>query len=69
MYVAADTSGNLFYTAFCSMQDEGSKVFLIKDPEAGLVTLKKPELQSVITGGVVEDCSLLALVTANVPGI
>ena len=65
VYLAFDTSDNVYYPAMCSLADKSSKIFLIKDPVQGLQTLKQQELQYVVTGGVVQDCALLVLQTTG----
>lgn len=67
IYVALDTLGNPFYLVACSINGEESKIFLVKDIDAGLTSLLKPEFQYSITGGVVEECDVLAL-QATIPG-
>lgn len=61
MYVAFDSKEMPYYLAVCSMTDIESKIFIINDPSTGLETLKKAELEYVVTGGLVDSCVLLAL--------
>lgn len=65
-YYAVDVDDNVFYPAVCTYNDEGlaPKVFLVRDPIAGLETLKDENLRRVVTGGSVTDCYLLPLVSA-----
>lgn len=60
-YIAADTSGNAYFMVYCSIEDIGGKVFLVKDSNDGASILQKPELQPVITGGVTKECVPIAL--------
>jgi hypothetical protein len=60
-YAALDTENNPFYLAVCSITDLESKIFLVKDIDSGIQTLTDPNLQSVVTGGVVTGCVPLAL--------
>lgn len=60
-YAAIDTDNNAYYLAVCSIEDLDSKIFLVKDIDAGIKTLADPNLQSVVTGGVVGECVPLAL--------
>jgi hypothetical protein len=66
VYLGIDTAGDYFYPAICSFVDQPPKVFLIKDAETGLETLKREDLRSIITGGVVSDCTILALKSTSV---
>jgi hypothetical protein len=59
VFVAADLAGSFYYTVVCAIDGEYSKVFLVADIDAGVETLKKPELVYTVTGGVVSDCSYI----------
>ncbi len=61
IYIALDTLGKPFYLVACSITNEESKIFLVNDVDAGLTSLLKPEFQYSITGGVVEECDVVAL--------
>ena len=60
-----DSDENAYYPVICSLDSLESKAFLVQDPVAGLEILKKTELQSVITGGVVTECAILPLKSVN----
>ena len=63
VYVAVDTAGNSFYLAACMIEGQASKVFLVRDMDAGLGVLAQPGLMYVLTGGVVESCDVVAFGT------
>ena len=63
-YVAVDTVGNAFFTVLCTYADgQDSKVFLVKDVNAGVVTLARKDLGYTVTGGVVSSRAALAFST------
>lgn len=65
LYAAVDTEDNAYYLAICDITDLDSKIFLVKDIDTGIQTLVDPNLQSVITGGVVTSCVPLALQSSD----
>ena len=64
MYMAVDPYGDVFYLMVCDYEDAtlGSKIFLAKDPEEGVETLKSEDVMYTVTGGKVKDCFPLVLV-------
>ncbi|KAI9162978.1 hypothetical protein HJFPF1_04573 [Paramyrothecium foliicola] len=62
MYIAVDPDDNFFYPIACAYENGNAKVFLAKDPEEGVKTLKSKDVQYSITGGKVKDCTPLKLV-------
>lgn len=67
--MALATDMSILYPVICSFQDLNSKIFLVNDLVAGQATLLDPRIQSVVTGGVVSQCSPLALKAINSPGL
>lgn len=62
MFLAVDTLGNSFYPVVCLFSSaQTNKVFLSSDASAGLTTLADSSLRYTVTGGVVDECSVLAL--------
>jgi hypothetical protein len=61
IFIPINGNDTAFYTALCDFADLPSKIFLVEDPVKGLETLKKTELEYVVTGGTVTDCSLFGL--------
>ncbi|KAH8892599.1 hypothetical protein GQ53DRAFT_822804 [Thozetella sp. PMI_491] len=60
--VAIDTLGNFFFPAICYFEDQDPKIFLVKDPVAGVDTLSAvPSLSYTVTGGVAQNCSAVVL--------
>lgn len=68
VYLAIDSQDNTFYTMYCNIQGLDGKIFLVDDLDAGLKTLMRPDLEMVITGGVVTDCQALELVSETFAG-
>lgn len=67
--VGLDSLGNHYYPVTCSFQGPmPMKVFLVKDSMADLSFLADEELQTVMTGGVVDQCNPLALTAHGVAG-
>jgi hypothetical protein len=59
--LAVDTKLNNFVTILCNFAGGlDSKIFLASSIAEGVATLKKPELEYVITGGPVTDCAPIA---------
>ncbi|KAL9107491.1 MAG: hypothetical protein Q9227_007593 [Pyrenula ochraceoflavens] len=65
--VASDTLSHYYYTVLCNLQGQYSKVFLVADPVAGVEILKREDLQHIMTGEVVTDCSTIAFLSSG-PG-
>lgn len=59
IYAGFDTTGGMFFTISCDIEDQASKVFLVADPVEGAKTLMDPKLRWTVTGGVVQDCYYL----------
>ncbi|KAK1638361.1 hypothetical protein BDP81DRAFT_392959 [Colletotrichum phormii] len=61
-FVAVDPIGEYFYPAVCDYVDgQSSKLFLVRDPVAGIETLKSLDLMYTVTGGRVGNCFALVL--------
>ncbi|KAJ9123890.1 hypothetical protein QFC22_000678 [Naganishia vaughanmartiniae] len=61
VFLAVDSKLNNFVTILCNFAGGlDSKIFLASSIAEGVATLKKPELQYVITGGPVTDCAPIA---------
>ncbi|TEA21620.1 hypothetical protein C8034_v003582 [Colletotrichum sidae] len=60
---AIDPDEHIFFPAVCTYKDgQSPKVYLVgADFEAGLATLKSPDLAYTVTNGLVDDCRLLFL--------
>lgn len=66
VYFAIDDEDNFFYPTVCVYEDnQAPKLFLVKDPDAGVALLKSPDVEFSITGGVVSDCYTIALIQGN----
>ena len=65
VYVASDTLSNYYYTVLCNLQGLESKIFIVADPVAGVEVLKRQDLQNILTGGVVEECSTIAFLSSG----
>jgi len=62
MFLAVDTLGNSYYPVVCLFSSaQTNKVFLSSDTTVGLTTLADSSLRYTVTGGVVDECSVLAL--------
>lgn len=61
--VVADLKGEFYYTVLCTIDDAYSKVFLVNDIDKGVQTLQRKDLQWTVTGGVVNDCTYIPLMT------
>ena len=66
--VAVDTLGNYFWLYVCAIENQQNKVFLVNDPTNGAGILQDPDLRFTVTGGLVNDCAVLALTPNGVPG-
>jgi hypothetical protein len=62
----ATTDGKIFYTVICDYEDPSasSKMFLVKDLEAGVARLVEDDLQYIVTGGAVQQCQYWPLKAA-----
>jgi hypothetical protein len=62
----ATTDGKIFYTVICDYKDSNasSKIFLVKDPDAGVARLVEDDLQYIVTGGAVQQCQYWPLKAA-----
>lgn len=61
-YVAIDQDLNIFYPVLCTYTDGGvSRLFVVKDPVAGVETLQSPDVKFSITGGVVGSCYVIPM--------
>lgn len=68
-YYAVDPEFNLFYLAICTYANNAmSRMFLVKDPDAGMTTLQSKDIVNTITGGPVDTCSLIPLVEGKYEG-
>jgi hypothetical protein len=56
LYEAADSLGNVFQLVTCNYNKGPSKLFLAKDLDKGIETLKQVDLRYIVTGGIVEEC-------------
>lgn len=67
LMAAVDTSGNIYYLASCNLQGQNTKLFVVKDPDAGLAVLQTAVASWTVTGGVVQgNCSLAGINPPNV---
>lgn len=66
--MAADTAGNVFYTVACNIRGQVSKLFLANNPDEGVKTLEREDLQFIVTGGVVSNCTYVPLAGSG-PGL
>jgi hypothetical protein len=62
----ATTDGKIFYTVICDYEDPSasSKMFLVKDLDAGVARLVEDDLQYIVTGGAVQQCQYWPLKAA-----
>lgn len=62
----ATTDGRIFYTVICDYEDPSasSKIFLVKDLDAGVARLVEDDLQYIVTGGAVQQCQYWPLKAA-----
>jgi hypothetical protein len=63
VYVAVDTSGDVFFTVVCLLQNQQAKIFLVKDLDAGVAALTSGDLEYTVTGGVATYCSPMDFVS------
>jgi hypothetical protein len=63
VYVAVDTSGNVFFTVVCLLQNQQAKIFLAKVLDAGVAALTSGELEYTVTGAVATYCSPMDFVS------
>jgi hypothetical protein len=63
VYVAVDTSGNVFFTVVCLLQNQQAKIFLVKDLDAGVAALMSGDLEYTVTSGVATYCSPMDFVS------
>lgn len=61
--IAATSADEYYWPMLCGYADKTAKMFLAKDPDAAAITLVKPEMQAVLTGGPVEFCQFIPLQT------
>lgn len=61
LLVAMDTLGNYFFPFMCDLQGQLNKVFLVQDTDNGADVLESPDLVYTVTGGVTQNCTVLAL--------
>ena len=61
IYVAVDSLGNMFQMAYCMMESGAPKIFIVDDPDSGTANLMSEEIRWSVTGGVMRNCSTLAL--------
>ena len=59
--VAASTTNDIYYLVACNLENEYTKIFAIKSYPDGIDTLKSSAMTSLVTGGVVTDCTLVGL--------
>lgn len=66
-FVAVDSQEKAYYPLVCDYEDAnfGSKVFLAEDPDEGIATLKRQDVEASITGARVKDCFHLVLSPAK----
>jgi hypothetical protein len=67
--VAVDTLGKFFWLYVCAIANQQNKVFLANNPTNGAGILQDPQLRFTVTGGLVNDCAVLALTAAGVPAL
>ncbi|KAJ0376880.1 hypothetical protein COL26b_004935 [Colletotrichum chrysophilum] len=61
-YVAVDSHDGLFYPIICDYSDgTASRLFLAKDPVAGVTLLESADVMYSVTGGQVSTCQTVAL--------
>ncbi|KAF9872229.1 hypothetical protein CkaCkLH20_10321 [Colletotrichum karsti] len=61
-YVAVDSHDGLFYPIVCDYSDgTASRLFLAKDPVAGVTLLESADVMYSVTGGQVSTCQTVAL--------
>ncbi|KAJ0270139.1 hypothetical protein CBS470a_013591 [Colletotrichum nupharicola] len=61
-YVAVDSHDGLFYPIICDYSDgTASRLFLAKDPVAGVTLLESADVMYSVTGGQVTTCQTVAL--------
>jgi hypothetical protein len=56
VYVAVNTSGDVFFTVVCLLQNQHAKIFLVKDLDGGVAALTSGDLEYTVTGGVAAYC-------------
>lgn len=61
LLVAMDTLGNYFFPFMCDLQGQLNKIFLVQDTDNGADILESPDLVYTVTGGVTQNCTVLAL--------
>lgn len=61
--IGIDTLGNTFFLVVCEMVGMASKIFLVKDVNAGIATLESGRVQYTVAGGVVTTCDFLAILS------
>lgn len=61
--IALDKSRHAFYPAYCTYTDKKQppRLFLVKDAQNGVETLKKESLKGSVTGARVSDCALISI--------
>lgn len=66
VYYPVDTQDNTYYPAMCHYTTNvPNKMFLMKDPSAGLSILKDANIKYSITGGDIDSCYYLPLVDGS----
>lgn len=67
--VPMDTRGKSFYTMVCNLDGLTNEIFLVQNLVSGAAQLQRPEMEHVLTGGVVTNCVAVALwMEAQTPG-
>lgn len=61
LLVATDTNGGIYYLAACNLQGQSTKMFVVQDPDAGLLALQSATASWTVTGGVATNCSLVGI--------
>lgn len=61
LMMAMDTNGGIYYLATCNLQNQSTKLFVVKDPDQGLTVLSTPIASWTVTGGVASNCALVGI--------
>lgn len=64
LVLPVNTAGDAFWPVLCDYSDgQYSKFFLVRDLDAGIVTLESEEVRHIVTGGIVSQCQFWELQT------
>lgn len=65
VFVVVDLVDGFYYPVACAIEGQYTKLFLVKDIDAGIKTLQDPSLMYTVTGGVVSSCSYIPLMAVS----